>query len=128
MKVGDYVRTKYGISKIENISPNDYDKEHDYVELENFVFDGLDAQGFFTTDEIIKSSPNIKDVLEEHDFVQMQDRGNSFYEIERDYTGKLSLRDIGWDEYEELDETNIPEIVSIITHEQMEQMKYKVGD
>lgn len=32
MKVGDYVRTKYGISKIENISPNEYDKATDILD------------------------------------------------------------------------------------------------
>ena len=32
LEVGMYVRTKDGISKIENISPNEYDKEHDYIE------------------------------------------------------------------------------------------------
>lgn len=76
--------------------------------------------------DIVKASYDVKDVLEEHDFVQMEDRGIRFYEIEKDYTGKLSLRDIGWDEYEELDETNIPEIISIITHEKMEENKNKI--
>lgn len=125
MKVGDYVRYKYEdciyIGKIKFIS--------EVMGFEETLQLDIDTcMGEILKEDIIKSSPNIIDILEEHDFVQMEDRGIRFYEIEKDYTGKLSLRDIGWDEYEELDETNIPEIVSIITHEQMEQMKYKVGE
>ena len=115
MKVNDYVRTDIGeIRKVVRVTDDLYVLDKDIV--------------FAHKDKIKKSSPNIIDVLEEHDFVQMQGRGNRFYEIESNYADKLSLRDIGWDEYEELDETNIPHIVSVITHEQMEQMKYKVGD
>jgi len=123
MKVGDYVRTTWGyICKIININEfrepcMKYGVEASYLKDVMFIGD----------EDIIKSSPNIIDILEEHDFVQMEDRGHRFYEIEKDYIGKLSLRDIGWYEYEELDETNIPEIVSVVTHEQMEQMKYKVN-
>lgn len=123
LNVGNYVRTTWGyICKIININEfrepcMKYGVEASYLKDIMFIGD----------EDIIKSSPNIIDILEEHDFVQMEDRGHRFYEIEKDYTDKLSLIDIGWDEYEELNETNIPEIVSIVTHEQMEQMKYKVN-
>ena len=126
MKVGDYVRTKYGISKIENISPNEYDKEHDYIELENFVFDGLDTQGFFTTDEIIKSSPNILDLIEVGDVLSFKD-GSVCRVMEITDDGYYLLRNYGGEQYYESKEW-IGELTSIVTKEQFESMEYKVGD
>ena len=124
LEVGMYVRTKHGISKIENISLNEYDKEHDYVELENFVFDGLDTQSFFTTDEIIKASHNIIDLIEVGDYVNCK---------------KVVCKQLQTDNYEcddfwclffENEHTGVleEEIKTIVTKEQFEQMQYKVGE
>lgn len=134
MNVGDYVRFDGEIAKIRDIKR--YKTKEDIYIFDRILDlsedracnDNTIYNSQWKYFDNVKSSPNIIDILEEHDFVQMEDRGIRFYEIEKDYTGKLSLRDIGWNEYEELDETNIPEIVSIITHEQMEQIKYKVGE
>lgn len=111
MQVGDYVRTKYGISKIENISPNDYDKEHDYVELDKSVFDGLDIQIFFTTDEIIKTSPNIIDLIQVGDYVN----GRKVEWVGDDFVA-----------FGKLDYAYKKDIKSIVTREQFLQMEYKI--
>ena len=134
MKIGDYVRFDGEITKIRDIKR--YKTKEDIYVFDRILDlnedrscnDNTIYNSQWKYFDNVKSSPNIIDILEENDFVQMEDRGKRFYEIEKDYTNKLSLRDIGWDEYEELDETNIPEIVSIISHEQMEQMAYKVGE
>ena len=122
LEVGMYVRTKDGISKIENISPNEYDKEHDYIELENFVFDGLDTQAFFTTDKILKASHNIIDLIEVGDYVngyKVSFKGDDYqpfvqcdYPVEKGSTNHYRF-------YEKA-------IYSIVTKEQFESMKYSL--
>ena len=112
LEVGMYVRTKYGISKIENISPNEYDKEHDYIELENFVFDGLDTQAFFTTDKILKASHNIIDLIEVGDYVNNERVEEIWKEIVL----------VG----QECRPISFNNIKSIVTKEQFESMKYSL--
>ena len=101
MKVGDYVRTKDGrIYKIGDIG--------------NFIYseDNVIIQG------IIKSSPNIIDLIEVGDYVN-----------------GVEVENID-DEWITMSDTKVPilksiangMIKSVITHEQMEQMAYKVGE
>ena len=115
LEVGMYVRTEYGISKIENISPNEYDKEHDYIELKNFVFDGLDTQAFFTTDKILKASHNIIDLIEVGDYVN----GDRVTQVTSRYVEVCYGRD-------SCDFINEEDIKSIVTKEQFESMKYSL--
>ena len=111
MKVGDYVRTKDG--RIEKYSgTND-------SEIENF-----------TLNEIIKSSPNIIDLIEVGDYVNgkrvewigfkmYQDNGKEckgigdkiilFNEFTKDYIGKKDIK-------------------SIVTKEQFKKMEYKLDE
>lgn len=119
LEVGMYVRTEYGISKIENISPNEYDKEHDYIELKNFVFDGLDTQAFFTTDKILKASHNIIDLIEVGDYVngsKVQEIGEGYVEIE-EYSGLNNDMPFV---------VKTEDIKSIVTKEQFESIKYSL--
>ena len=64
MKIGDYVRTEYGIAKIEEIKPDDKHKTIWYtVDKAQYHCFLVKAQ------DIIKSSPNIIGVIEEGDYV-----------------------------------------------------------
>lgn len=116
MKVGDYVRTKYGIEKIERIIPNDYDKDHDYIELENGIFDGLDIQLFFATNEIIKSSPNIIDLIEVGDLVNYEQVNGGYV---------LNKKENEIDTWSILPNSlKNEDIKSVITKEQLKSMQY----
>jgi len=88
MKVGDYYRTKYGINKL--------------------------REGVCVLDDIIKSSPNIIDLIEVGDYVN----GEKVTSIQDNWLG-FGNYDYYRQEYE---------IKSIVTKEQFESMEYKVGD
>ena len=108
MKIGDYVRTKhYGISKITDIY------NEDKIELDNVNAFGIKGVCYMT-ENIIKSSPNIIDVLQVGDFVNE-------YKI----TGKSNLNILyTYDEQVMLTSKNIK---SVVTKEQFNSMKYKIG-
>ena len=115
-----YIRTKWGyICKIINI--NDFREPNMKYGVEaNYLKDVM----FIGDDDIIKASYNIIDILEKGDYVN----GNKV-----DFTNnnnKLSYEDkcIGF--YDGDGDITLFEngIKSVITHEQMEQMAYKVGE
>ena len=85
--------------------------------------DGSIYQGVYTKENVIKASYNIIDILEEGDYVStITGECAVIVGVYNDINGKKYLRlcnCIG--EYYEDD------IKSIVTHEQMEQMAYKVG-
>lgn len=98
LRVNDYVRTKDGI--IEKYSgTND-------SEIENF-----------TLNEIVKSSPNIIDLIEFGDYVN----GGQVREIKKDYI-RISGGEYNWQFLEK------EEIKSIVTKEQFSCMEYKIGE
>ena len=126
LEVGQFVRTKDGIiGKIIAIDlakprqekyPNHPSKKHwrDKILISCY-------KGWRTTQNIIKASYNIIDILEVGDYVNgfrveyvYNPTGNKVLWI------KLSCNPI--DNYKNKD------IKSIVTHEQMEQMAYKVGE
>jgi len=109
LRVNDYVRTKDGT--IEKYSgTND-------SEIENF-----------TLNEIVKSSPNIIDLIEVGDYVN----GYRVDYIENiNKNNNFILQRIFCEEYEKdlYSKSFKPsDIKSIVTKEQFESMKYKVGD
>lgn len=117
MKVGDYVRTKDGlIGKIiqeEYITPcND---KHRYI----YLIDKTDEM-WFDEDTIIKSSPNIIDLIEEDDFIN-QMRVSEIIKKTKD-----SIRFMADSDYEFSTELKEKEIKSVITDEQFESMEYKL--
>lgn len=99
MKVGDYVRNKYGITQI---------KENVYLLV-----------------EAIKSSPNIIDLIEVGDYVN----GSRVIRIEKssylEDNKKLIIICEDSDDYNSYFEE---EIKSIVTKEQFESMKYRIGE
>lgn len=108
IKVGDYVKTKYGISKVEK-------DRRIYFGLMHPVIDILKEE------VIIKSSPNIIDLIEYCDIVKYKiddeefisevwgEKNNYFVQ---NFDVPIDLRDLN--------------IVSIVTKEQFESMEYKI--
>ena len=118
MKIGDYVRTEYGIAKIEEIKPDDKHKTIWYT------VDKAQYHCFLVnTQDIIKSSLNIIDLIEEGDYVNGYfiegNKGN--YLETGDIDGEYSY--LGHIEYRKIYERDIE---TIVTKEQFENMEYKV--
>ena len=114
MKIGDYVRTDRGtIFKVENITEIDVDgqwfksktKENSVIkDLPRFMYDEND-------EHIIKSSPNIIDLIEDGDYA------NGHLVIKRH--NDLMLEDT-------FDLVQDEDIKSIVTKEQFERGEYKI--
>ena len=101
-EVGMYVRTLNGIVKIDKIQDNVM----------------KDTKGYLHYGDFVKASYNIIDILEEGDYV-------NGHEVKSKQSGVKRI-DIGEDEnYVWLYEKDIK---SVVTHEQMEQMAYKVEE
>ena len=112
MKVGDYCRTDNGyvgkIIEIEYITP--VNAENRYI----YRLD-MDTLQWFEESNFIKSSPNIIDLIEVGDYVNGKRVTSIDIEKRKIYV-------------EEMYYFNKKDIKSIVTKEQFESMKYKVGD
>ena len=128
INVGDYVRTRAGIDKIKNYMGKEFDDKF-YEVNQNGTFMPDDCLKYFIFEsDIIKSSPNIIDILEVGDYVN-GDRVKALkgdiesHKINNEedviYTEYINDYD-EWCGYEE------DEIKSIVTHEQMKAMEYKI--
>lgn len=124
LEVGQFARLKSGyICKIINI--NDFREPNMKYGVEaNYLKDVM----FIGDDDIVKASYNIIDILEVGDYVN----GYKVTGIGGTYHGR---KDIAiYCDYQENEKTRKwimiydDEIKSVITHEQMEQMAYKVGE
>ena len=108
MKVGDYVRTKKGIiGKIKAID--------NQTELEDLY---LVKRKWYYKENIIKSSPNIIDLIEVGDYVN----GVKVDEIKNGHLLNYNT----YDGYQVCIVSNNKEIKSILTKEMFESMKYEV--
>ncbi len=143
MKVGDYVRFKtlsreIKIGKvIEIIEP---DNSNEFSPKKYNVYD-LDNNEATVDDYIIKSSPNIIDLIEVGDFVKIEFFSNRYLKrleriFEVDYVinksicfenghCQLNILDGKWSNQ---DEELKPIIKSIVTKEQFESMENKIGE
>ena len=88
------------------------------------------AKNYYDEDKIVKASYNIIDILEENDYVNgLRVEKNKYGELYTSYVyyggdiGKQCEVYTTW--LKKLEEDMI---YSIVTHEQMEQMAYKVGE
>ena len=123
LKPNMYVRTKKGIAKI--IGKND-DIRHCYPNayITDTYLEINDDTEYVYEEDIVKASYNIIDILEVGDYVStVTGECAVIAGVYNDINSKKYLRlcnCIG-DYYED-------NIKSIITHEQMEQMAYKVGE
>lgn len=127
LKENMYVRNCYGrIAKIEYIEDNTaycdnwlYQRYEDYI-----TFINLDDEK--DINKILKASYNIIDILEVGDYVNGQ---RIYYDEELDFLYVQSFDGDGEFYQESITKQSfIDNIKSIITHEQMEQMAYKVGE
>ena len=117
MKVGDYVRLdRYqGINKIE-----EYDEDIKKYKLEDVIGDEWGDETFILDEnDVIKSSPNIIDLIEVGDYVNgyrvAENNGLGYFIILKNGKSKwLSLKGLV--------------IKSIVTKEQFSSMEYKVGE
>ena len=119
LKENMYVRNCYGrIAKIEYIEDNTaYCDNWLYQSYEDHItFINLDDED--DIDEILKTSYNIIDILEVGDYVNGREVVDIFYDANDDVMDVCVLGSIVYDNNE---------VKSVITHEQMEQMAYKVG-
>ena len=113
MKVGEYVRIintleEYvEITKVKKIFPTPINEEHI-----------LDYRGYeYNCDEIIKSSPNIIDLIEVGDYVNGERVINII--IKKHKYLEVSDEEIVMDE---------KDIKSIVTKEQFSQIEYRIGE
>ncbi len=122
MNVGDYVRTKCGIAKIVGTEAQDLIINLDKAIMYNHV----NYIASCTLDEIIKSSPQIIDLIEVGDYVN----GRKVSKINLDKTLNKEKCILCADtNYDCLDTVYKNEdIKSIVTHEQMEAMQYRVEE
>ena len=115
LEVGQFVRLKSGyICKIINI--NDFREPNMKYGVEaNYLKDVM----FIGDDDIVKASYNIIDILEVGDYVNGRKVVEIFYDANDNVMDVCVLGSIVYQNNE---------IKSVITHEQMEQMAYKVGE
>jgi hypothetical protein len=114
IKVGEYIRSKDGyIGKVEKLK-HDMEYNQNYLICEK---DNVMASNY--TENIVKHSPNIIDLIEEGDYVN----GCYCFGKEQD---KLVIEN-GAMIYGE-QRIKQKDIEDIVTHEQFNQMKYIVGD
>ena len=117
IKVGEYVRSKDGyIGKVEKLK-HDMEYNQNYLICEK---DNVMASNY--TENIVKHSPNIIDLIEEGDYVNGKLVSN---------VDKVERKNfIEWEDGD-MYSTEIPNdkfIKDIVTKEQFNQMKYIVGD
>lgn len=125
LEVGQFARLKSGyICKIINI--NDFREPNMKYGVEaNYLKDVM----FIGDDDVVKASYNIIDILEKGDYVNgLRVEKNKYGELYTSYVyyggdiGKQCEVYTTW-----LKELKEDMIYSVVTHEQMEQMAYKVG-
>ena len=123
MKVGDYVRTKDGIIlKVKDIE-DIYTTDNIYIGMSIY-----DNEGHFVNDvEIIKSSPNIIDLIEVGDYVngyKVLFAGATTWDNDGNVIDKrVKINYDGYDRW--LSEDFIK---SVVTKEQFKSMEYKIGE
>ena len=115
LEVGQFARLKSGyICKIINI--NDFREPNMKYGVEaNYLKDVM----FIGDDDVVKTSYNIIDLIEKNDYINgsLVNKIVDGKPIHEDYNDPFYS--FGWEN---------DDIKSVITHEQMEQMAYKVGD
>ena len=115
LEVGMYVRLENDvediviINKIANVFETTILTEND----------GSNYQGEYTKENVVKASYNIIDILEVGDYVNGRKIVDIFYDAIDNVMNICVLGSIVYDNNE---------VKSVITHEQMEQMAYKVGE
>lgn len=121
LKENMYVRTKDGIiAKVDYIDDNTIFFDKDLYKTYSDSIDFLEKDNL---ERIVKASYNIIDILEVGDYVN----GDKIFNID---DCKGAMRQFYYDYENPNDDVGHweEEIKSVITHEQMEQIAYKVGE
>ena len=112
LEVGQFVRTKDGyISQYKY-----YDTTNAY--MEKLLCIPLNNGTFANIEDIVKASYNIIDLIEEGDYVNGHRVEEINFENEEIFTDSEYYCGV----------VEFNDVKSVITHEQMEQMAYKVGE
>ena len=131
LEVGMYIRTKDGIIDKVIIDYNGHCASPN-CECKHISC----AKNYYDEDKIVKASFNIIDILEKGDYVngveitEIYEKGDSF-RGNRNYIFKEKIIEVANDNYETIPVEALftnNGIETIVTHEQMEQMAYKVGE
>lgn len=147
MKVGDYVRTNDGyIAKYLGCKTNSANQLFHYFDgtIRNIASYVYEEDRFLWDDElknIIKSSPNIIDLIEENDLLKIEyyslrykERLTRLFEVEYKSEKYLTLKNAHCDfnltdnNFSIYDKKLKPIIKSIVTREQFESMEYRIGE
>lgn len=118
IEVGEYVRTKRGIGKIlevKTVQPKMYGK-HDLAYLIDVC-----PRMYISDNNFIKHDKDIKKLIEEGDYV------NGYYTRKiANYNNELCVFDLNTMQWTPLTEIDV--FYSIVTHEQMASIEYKVEE
>lgn len=124
-----YVRTNLGIAKIISVEKkhlgNEFILDKEIIDTHEDYYTNCMYDYRFYLEQIIKTSHNIIDLIEEGDYVN----GKEVSSLQRYDDGTVA--DIRFYEEVEMQEYSFGEesdIKSIVTKEQFEQMEYKVGE
>ena len=136
LEIGKFIRTPYGIRKIVNITKDDgYGKPKvRVIELDRHLNTPYKFDYIFYTDENVikkcKTSYNILDILEVGDYVNVSEILDFKYKFIEENDNFTNFAVVTENCYLEDTDSWIIEkdIKSVITHEQIEQMSYKVGE
>jgi hypothetical protein len=125
LEVGIYVRTNLGIAKIISLEKkhlgNEFLLDKEIIDTHEDYYTSCMYDYKFYLEQIIKTSHNIIDLIEENDYIRIVT--SAYFEPVYYSYGKLVIRDdIDISKY-----TN-KFIAEVITHEQMKSMSYKVGE
>ena len=121
MKIGDYARTECGIAKIKGFET----KNKEVIELDkDIMICNMDCyRNCCTINQVIKSSPNIVELLEPIDLM--------YIDIDNGYAGGIVVPRIAetqneLNEYMEKIKNGTYILKGVVTHEQLENNVYKV--
>ena len=121
LEVGMYVRTKNKtlmppqVAKIINITKDSGYKNQYYIEIDKNLIPSYEFHIY--QEDIVKASYNIIDILEEDDYANEE----VITKIKEDKDGKYLVTIYN-------DVIRNKDIKSVITHEQIEQISYRIGE
>ena len=127
MNTGDYARTKSGIIgkliiKEDTIAVAKWQGGYELQDTTTYIIN--DEKVY--KNEIIKSSPNIIDLIEVGDVIKYNQVQNHYAKKKTLYKAIKDERDLLFLKYQV--QNDKLKILSILTKEQIEQMEYKVGE